>query len=171
MGAGAEGAMGAMAAGVEGAGAEGAGGEGATGPAASAPTSAMAEGGAEGAGETARGATAGSYEETLAEARRARGSQRIELLQSAIALNPGGHEALSDLAFALLNRGRGDDMTQAAQYAERATQLDPSDALAWLVLGASRDARRDRAGARTAYQACVDQGTGPHVRECRAMLR
>ena len=95
----------------------------------------------------------------------------MELYQQAIAVNPSGHEALSNLAFLLLNRGRGDDMTNARDYALRATQADPTDALAWLVLGAARDALRDRAGAREAYAQCVAQGQGPHVRECRAMTR
>jgi tetratricopeptide (TPR) repeat protein len=107
----------------------------------------------------------------IAQAERGRASQRIELYERALQIRPDGVEALSNLALLLLNRGRGDDLRRARDFAERASQLDPSNALAWLVLGASRDALRDRAGAREAYLRCVERGTGPYVRECRAMVR
>ena len=92
-------------------------------------------------------------------------------LQGAAVLPEETSEALASLSFVLLNRGRGNDMEQAGQYAQRATTIDPTNSLGWLVLGAARDAQRDRAGAREAYQACSDQGQGAYVRECRAMLR
>jgi CheY-like chemotaxis protein len=112
-----------------------------------------------------------TYEALIAQAERGRASQRIELYERALQIRPDGVDALSNLAFLLLNRGRGDDLRRARDFAERASQLDPSNALAWLVLGASRDALRDRAGAREAYLRCVERGTGPYVRECRAMVR
>ncbi len=114
---------------------------------------------------------AGSYESIMEEARAARGARAIPIYERAIAANQNGVEALSQLSYLLINRGRRPDIEAAAQHAARATQLDPTDALAWLVLGASREATGDRTGAREAYTACVEQGTGAHVRECRAMVR
>ncbi|MBN8617205.1 MAG: hypothetical protein J0L92_41885, partial [Deltaproteobacteria bacterium] len=58
---------------------------------------------------------------------------------------------------------------QARTLAERATVADPTNAQAWLVLGAARSELGDAAGARTAFQSCVSQGTGRYVAECRAM--
>lgn len=113
-----------------------------------------------------------TYESLLAQGARLRQSPRaIPIYERAIELNPNGSEALAALSFVLLNRGRSSDMEQAAQYALRSTTVDPTNSLGWLVLGAARDAQRDRTGARAAYQACVDQGQGAYVRECRAMLR
>lgn len=176
-GAGAEGAGGAVAeaAGAEGAGAEGAVAVGAVAAGAEgavAGGAAVAEGAvAEAAGAAAAAAPGESYESVLAEAERLRGARAIPAYERAIAINPNGSEALAQLSFLLLNRGRSSDMEQAAQYAQRASTIDPTSSLAWLVLGAARDAQRDRAGAREAYQACVDRGEGQYVRECRAMLR
>ncbi len=122
--------------------------------------------------EAAPAAEGETYESLLEQGARLRQSPRaIPIYEQAIALNPNGSEALAALSFVLLNRGRSSDMEQAAQYALRATTVDPTSSLGWLVLGAARDAQRDRAGARAAYQACVDQGQGAYVRECRAMIR
>jgi hypothetical protein len=121
--------------------------------------------------EAAPAAASASYEALIEQATRGRSAQRIELYQQAIAVNPSGSEALSQLSFLLLNRGRGTDVEMARDHARRATEVDATNALAWLVLGASLDSLRDRAGARAAYQQCVEHGTGRHVGECRAMLR
>lgn len=112
-----------------------------------------------------------TYESVLAEAdaARRRPSTAIPLYERAIALNPVGSEALAQLAFLLLNRGRRPDLEQARDYAARATATDPTSSLAWLVLGAAREALGDRPGAREAYRSCVEQGQGQHVRECRAL--
>ena len=112
-----------------------------------------------------------TYESVLAEAdaARRRPSTAIPLYEHAIALNPVGSEALAQLAFLLLNRGRRPDLEQARDYSQRATQIDSTSSLAWLVLGAARDSLGDRAGAREAYHSCVDEGQGAHVRECRAL--
>jgi tetratricopeptide (TPR) repeat protein len=112
-----------------------------------------------------------TYESVLAEAdaARRRPSTAIPLYERAIALNPTGGEALAQLSFLLLNRGRRPDLEQARDYAARATAVDPTSSLAWLVLGAARESLGDRAGAREAYQSCVAQGQGAHVRECRAL--
>ena len=42
---------------------------------------------------------------------------------------------------------------------------------AWVTLGAALQELDDDAGARVAYQACVDHGAGRNVRDCRTMLR
>ena len=110
----------------------------------------------------------GNYDELYAAARRLRGRRQIEKLREAIEVNPNGHAALTDLAWALLNRSQ---FQEAEQFAERASVLDPTSSKAWITLGAARQSLRNASGAREAYQACVDQGQGSYVRECRAMLR
>ena len=77
-------------------------------------------------------------------------------------------EALADLAFILLNRSQN---REAAELAERASVADPTNSKAWITLGAARQALGDAPGARTAYQSCVDVGTGRYVGDCRMMLR
>ena len=57
----------------------------------------------------------------------------------------------------------------AADLARKAVNGDPTNAEAWLTLGAAYDAMGNRALARTAYKSCVDHGQGPRVSECRAL--
>jgi tetratricopeptide (TPR) repeat protein len=75
---------------------------------------------------------------------------------------------LSGLAYGALNRGRNKD---AAAYAERAVEADPTNSEGWIVLGAARFQLGDHRGAREAYRRCVDVGRGSYVVECRRMLR
>jgi len=75
---------------------------------------------------------------------------------------------LAELARLMLARS---NTREASELAERATAVDPSNALAWVTLGAARQARGDRQGARQAYRNCVKLGKGQYVSECRAMLR
>jgi hypothetical protein len=119
-------------------------------------------------------AVAGDYDAALAEAEaaRRRPATAIPLYERAIEINPNGTVALSQLSYLLINRGRGDDMRRAAEYAERASALDSTDSLAWLVLAVARETLGDRAGARAAYRACVDQGApGRWQNECRPHAR
>ncbi len=58
----------------------------------------------------------------------------------------------------------------AIELALRATELDPTNASAWLTLGASYDTQGNRAKARVAYKSCLDLGKGNARSECRAML-
>jgi Tfp pilus assembly protein PilF len=110
-----------------------------------------------------------TYEEQLALARRLkRGSRASAAYRRAIELNPEGSPALAELARLMLARNH---TREAAELAERATAVDPSSALAWVTLGAARQMRGDRQGARHAYQNCVKLGKGRYVSECRAMLR
>lgn len=110
-----------------------------------------------------------TYEAQLALARRLkRGSRAAAAYRRAIALNPEGSDAMAELARLMLARqhARG-----AIDLAERATAIDPSNALGWVTLGAARQMRGDRQGARQAYESCVKLGKGRYVSECRAMLR
>ncbi len=112
-----------------------------------------------------------TYETALAaaESARRRPSTAIPLYEHAVGLNPMGSEALAQLSFLLLNRGHRADLEQARDYAQRASSVDATNSLAWLVLGAARDSLNDRAGALAAYRSCVEEGQGAHVRECRAL--
>ena len=108
------------------------------------------------------------YDTLLADARRLRGRRAEEAFRTALAANPDGAVALTELAFLLLNRNRNEE---AAELAGRATQLDPTSSKAWVTLGAARQALGDQAGGLEAYRACVDQGQGRFVRDCRLMVR
>ena len=86
----------------------------------------------------------------------------------AAAASPEEARTLARQALNSLNRSRNDE---ARDLAQRAVAADPANSMGWLVLGAARGELGDREGSRAAYQSCVDQGSGPQVRECRAMLR
>ena len=110
-----------------------------------------------------------TYEAQLALARRLkRGARASAAYRRAIELNPEGSPALAEFARLMLARNH---TREAAELAERATAVDPTNALAWVTLGAARQMRGDRQSARQAYQNCVKLGKGQYVSECRAMLR
>jgi DNA-binding response OmpR family regulator len=110
-----------------------------------------------------------TYEAQLALARRLkRGARASAAYRRAIELNPEGSPALAEFARLMLARNH---TREAAELAERATAVDPTNALAWVTLGAARQMRGDRQGARQAYQNCAKLGKGQYVSECRAMLR
>jgi hypothetical protein len=110
-----------------------------------------------------------TYEAQLALARRLkRGSRAVAAYRRAIQLDPSSSPALAELARLMLAR---QNTREATELAERATALDPSNALGWVTLGAARQMRGDRQGARQAYQSCAKLGRGRYVQECRAMLR
>jgi len=112
---------------------------------------------------------ADTYEAQLALARRLkRGARASAAYRRAIELSPEASPALAEFARLMLARNH---TREAAELAERATAVDPSNALAWVTLGAARQMRGDRQGARHAYQNCVKLGKGQYVSECRAMLR
>jgi DNA-binding response OmpR family regulator len=113
-------------------------------------------------------APTGNYAELLEEAMNTRNRRsREEKLREAVAANANGSEALAELAWALLNRNQ---FAEAAGFAERASTIDPTNSKAWITLGAARQATRDADGARAAYEACVAQGQGRYVSDCRSML-
>jgi DNA-binding response OmpR family regulator len=110
-----------------------------------------------------------TYEAQLQLARRLkRGARASAAYRRAIELNPNGSPALAEFARLMLARNH---TREAGELAERATAVDPTNALAWVTLGAARQMRGDRQGARHAYQNCAKLGTGRYVAECRAMLR
>jgi hypothetical protein len=110
-----------------------------------------------------------TYEAQLELGRRLkRGSRAAAAYRRAIELDPEGSDALAELARLQLGR---EHVREAAELAERASAIDPTNALAWVVLGAARQARSDLQGARQAYRNCVKLGKGRYVSECRAMLR
>ncbi|MGB5811932.1 MAG: DUF4388 domain-containing protein [Polyangiales bacterium] len=109
-----------------------------------------------------------TYDAQLALARKLkRGSRATAAYRRAIELDPQASDPLAELARLQLGR---EHAREAAELAERATAIDSSNALAWVVLGASRQMRGDMQGARQAYRNCVKLGRGRYVRECRAML-
>jgi hypothetical protein len=67
-----------------------------------------------------------------------------------------------------LERGR---IQEARAAAERSTALDPTDADAWLLLGASSLELGKSADARAAFSSCLKSATKGPVGECRSMLR
>jgi tetratricopeptide (TPR) repeat protein len=85
----------------------------------------------------------------------------------ALAIAPEGAEALSGLAMYYLNQGKNQ---KAMERAEQAVKVDPKSSEGWIVLGASRSALGDGAGARKAYQECA-QFEGKYMGECKRMLR
>ena len=63
------------------------------------------------------------------------------------------------------------DTAQAIDLGRKATSADPSNAEAWLTLGAAYEAAGRASLARGAYQSCVSHGKGERVAECRALLQ
>jgi len=59
--------------------------------------------------------------------------------------------------------------SRAAELAWKATKRDPSNAEAWLTLGAAYHTLGNKAQAQQAYRSCAKQATGPRVAECRAL--
>ena len=68
----------------------------------------------------------------------------------------------------LLEKNKVKDAIAAA---ERSVAIDPTDAEAWLLLGAARFDAREFAGARRAYGDCAKQAKKGPIGECRALLR
>jgi len=66
----------------------------------------------------------------------------------------------------LLERGK---LADAIEAGERSVALDPSDAEAWLILGASYQEKGDMKNARRSYKACLEQGKRGPKYECAAM--
>jgi tetratricopeptide (TPR) repeat protein len=60
---------------------------------------------------------------------------------------------------------------QAIEAGERAAALDPTDAEAWLILGAGYDQRGAYAQARRCFASCAREATHGPRRECAALLR
>jgi hypothetical protein len=67
-----------------------------------------------------------------------------------------------------LDRG---DTARAVELARQATSADPTNAEAWLTLGAAYEASGRASMARSAYQSCASRGKGERVGECRALAQ
>jgi hypothetical protein len=69
---------------------------------------------------------------------------------------------------AALERG---NYARAIEAGERSVALDPTDAEAWLILGASYQEKGDWRQARRCYRSCLTQGKRGNRSECQAMIR
>jgi DNA-binding response OmpR family regulator len=116
----------------------------------------------------AAAAPSAALEEALTAARAARGRDAQAAWEAVLAIQPASAEALEELAWLAINRRQN---PQARDYAQRAVAIDATLSRAWVTLGAALQELDDDAGARVAYQACVDHGEGRNVRDCRTMLR
>jgi len=113
-------------------------------------------------------APSAALEEALATARAARSRDAQAAWEAVLAIQPASAEALEALAWLAINRRQNQ---QARDFARRAVAIDATLSRAWVTLGAALQELDDDAGARVAYQACVDHGQGRNVRDCRTMLR
>jgi cytochrome c-type biogenesis protein CcmH/NrfG len=123
-------------------------------------------------------ATTGAAEESGAKAtaRQATPPSRLELgtaspTVKALAASASGDRTASEereLARRALERGK---MREAIGAAERSTALDPSDAEAWLILGAAKQEIGHGSEALAAFRSCTKVAKKGPVSECRSMLR
>ena len=67
-----------------------------------------------------------------------------------------------------LERG---NVAGAIAAGERSVAIDPTDAEAWLILGAAYQQRGDAKNALRSFKACISQGNRGPKNECAAMLR
>ena len=70
---------------------------------------------------------------------------------------------------ALEKEGQGGSAGRAADLALRATKRDPTNAEAWLTLGAAYSSLGSKNLAQQAFRSCAKQAVGPRVAECRAL--
>ena len=70
---------------------------------------------------------------------------------------------------ALEREGAGGSAGRAAELASRATKRDPTNAEAWLTLGAAYTSLGSKNLAQQAFRSCAKQAVGPRVAECRAL--
>jgi len=118
-------------------------------------------------------AGAAPYEQLLADgkARYGKGQSKaaLALLTQAVAQKPDGAEALALLARVQLERGAVD---QALANARRAVQANPSNADAYLTIGAAQQQNARDGEARTAYEKYLALAPkGAYASEIRSVLR
>ena len=114
-----------------------------------------------------------SYEELISVGRQLSQSGRrnkdaAEAYERALALRPDAAEPLARLANIQLNAG---DSAGAKAYASRAVIRIPTNAEAWIVLGAAHEALGDHNAARIAYRKCAALGVGSYATECQQLAR
>ena len=87
--------------------------------------------------------------------------------ERALAILPIGSGALSKLALLHLDAGQ---RKKARGYAQRAADLDASNAEAWIVLGSIRQAENDIDGAQRAYAKCAAIADPQYSEECERLI-
>ncbi len=83
----------------------------------------------------------------------------------AVGLEAGGGSLVVQASYALSNGSA----SRAAQLALRAVAATPTNADAWLTLGAAYEALGNPSAARAAYASCIAQAHTPNVSECRML--
>jgi hypothetical protein len=78
---------------------------------------------------------------------------------------PGGGSLIAQASRAL----RNGTLVKAVELARQAVSANPSDADAWLTLGAAYQATGDTASARQAYRTCTERAKTANVMECRLL--
>ena len=81
--------------------------------------------------------------------------------------DPGGVSLVTQANHALARGAKA----RALGLANQAVNSNPTDADAWLILGAALQASGNAGGARDAYRNCVARAQTPNVSECRLLLR
>jgi len=120
-----------------------------------------------------------SYERTLPS--RAGGSLDILIVHAANNAASAGEAAAFARGLGALSRSTVQGLpmratvapysTAAIEAGEASVAADPTDAEAWLLLGAAYDSKGRPADARRAYQSCMQQGKRGPKGECAALLR
>ena len=115
-------------------------------------------------------AAVGNYEEQLAAAKNTRGlAKRIAAFREVIATNPRGDQALAELAMLLMERKK--TRAEALDLATRATEINPDNGMAWLVVGYVNQLDGKRAAAKDAYRKCAGaSGPKKYVFECKRLV-
>lgn len=123
------------------------------------------------ASASAAPAASASSETRPAASARPKKKDKDDVAQPSLGPDAGAHEvaaAFTDAAQRALERpGSG---IRAKDLAWEATRRDPTNAVAWLTLGAAYDAIGNRQAALNAYKSCVRSAPShPRVSECRAL--
>lgn len=92
----------------------------------------------------------------------------LEAIAAPVAEDLESPEGLKRASLEALEQRKLDESVAAG---EKATQLDPTDADAWLILGAAYHDQGNFAAARRSYAACAKQATHGEVRECKFLIQ
>jgi len=111
-----------------------------------------------------------AYEKLLADAGKKGGKKKADLLRQAIAVNPRGDAALSELAMMLMEGRKTQD--EALELAQRSVRANPENGQAWLIIGYIYQIKGDRPASREAYRKCSEcPGPRRYTSECRRLVR
>jgi tetratricopeptide (TPR) repeat protein len=110
-----------------------------------------------------------SYEEMLKAAAKGPAAKRAERLREAIAVYPERDEAMARLSLMLMERRNARD--EALTLAIRAAELNPGNAMAWLVIGYIHQMSGNARRAREAYVKCANaEGPKKFARDCKHLI-